>query len=152
MARLLRAKRAAFKAGDEVHSQLPLKVCYVGTPTYDAVGPEKKQTDEFALRGCVVESLRVTHQRPSANLVRKQLEGADIVIVSGGNTQFAMDRWEHTGNPSSLPFLGLLFPVCSLSSRGLKSDLNEFPSLFVLRRRRFASEHRSPGESCYLRR
>jgi len=47
--------------------------------------------------GCQIDSLDVTVQAPSMDIMKNQFDKADIVLVSGGNTLFAVDRWVKTG-------------------------------------------------------
>lgn len=70
-----------------------VQVLYLGTATYDLPEPRKKQTSCFTERGATVISLDVASVTPSEEDVATALRGADVIIVSGGNTLYAMDRW-----------------------------------------------------------
>ena len=74
-------------------------VLYLGTATYDIAAGFDKQTVRFAELGCTVTKVDVTLDTDDCS--RETLEalfrGGDIVVVSGGNTLFAVDRWVHLG-------------------------------------------------------
>jgi dipeptidase E len=77
----------------------PVRVVYLGTATYDLPAPRDNQTRCFHARGCSVVSLDVADCRnsPSHSTLSDAFESADIVIVSGGNTLFAVRRWKEIG-------------------------------------------------------
>lgn len=75
-------------------------VAYIGTATYDLPEGETMQTSLLAQRGCSVRPIRVAD--PSASVVSDDdaaflRNRADVVLVSGGNTLYAVRRWEETG-------------------------------------------------------
>ena len=72
-------------------------VLYVGTATYDDPGPQKTQTQAFLDLGCTVDTLQVAVASPTVDEMNPTFEKADIVLVSGGNTLFARDRWLKLG-------------------------------------------------------
>lgn len=72
-------------------------VLYLGTATYDLPLPKTRQTDELRKLGCTVTSLDVSDQSPSQSRLKTIIADADIIIVSGGNTLFAVDRWSRLG-------------------------------------------------------
>eukprot|EP00977_Amphora_coffeiformis_P023879 scaffold14635_cov201-Amphora_coffeaeformis.AAC.12 len=74
----------------------PVKVAYVGTATYDLEGPRMRQTEQFVRQGCKVESLNVAMSGLTQE-GQELIDSADIIIVSGGNTLYAMDRWKILG-------------------------------------------------------
>lgn len=81
-------------SGSTVH------VAYIGTATYDLPEGEAMQTSLLAQRGCSVRAIRVAD--PSTATVRDDdaaflRQRADVVLVSGGNTLYAVRRWEETG-------------------------------------------------------
>ena len=82
-------------AGDS-SKKSPKKVVYLGTATYDLPGPCQRQTEQFVLLGCQVDSLDVATAPLSAE-GEALLDTAEIIIVSGGNTLYAMDRWKLLG-------------------------------------------------------
>ncbi|KPI84985.1 putative Cyclin 1 [Leptomonas seymouri] len=75
-------------------------VAYVGTATYDLPEGQATQTSLLCDRGCSVHPIRVAD--PAVKTVSDAdvafLEDkADVVLVSGGNTLYAVRRWEETG-------------------------------------------------------
>ncbi|RNF09349.1 cyclin 1 [Trypanosoma rangeli] len=79
----------------------PVRVAYIGTAVYDLPKYRDKQTKEFLSRGCSVGEVCVAApSSPSSTVAKEELEflsQAHIVLVSGGNTLFAIRRWEETG-------------------------------------------------------
>ena len=73
------------------------RVLYVGTGTYDLPGPQQRQTGEFARRGCSVEALRCATTAPNVEAMQAAVQRADVLVVSGGNTLYAVDRWAAVG-------------------------------------------------------
>jgi len=73
----------------------PKNILYLGTATYDLLGPKKRQTQRFLEAGCAVRSLDVIASNP--NDMEEMVENADVIIVSGGNTLYAVDRWKQLG-------------------------------------------------------
>lgn len=82
------------------------RVLYLGTATYDEAGPQQTQTQvpsfsnvnagslqAFVDAGCPVASLSLAIKNVSTADIRGKLSQADIVLVSGGNTLYARDRW-----------------------------------------------------------
>lgn len=74
-----------------------ITLLYLGTPSYDL--PEKRlaQTSWYVEQGCRVISLDVVEKAPTTAYMKECVEGADILLVSGGNTSFAMRRWRRLG-------------------------------------------------------
>ncbi|CAE7787999.1 CYC1, partial [Symbiodinium sp. CCMP2456] len=70
-----------------------VRLLYLGTATYDIASFRQKQTGAFADRGVVVNTLDVACRTPTPAVVEEAINGADIILVSGGNTLFAVDRW-----------------------------------------------------------
>ncbi|GMI54272.1 hypothetical protein ScalyP_jg8467 [Parmales sp. scaly parma] len=73
-----------------------INVIYVGTATYDLDSPMVNQTIRLKEAGCNIIKLSVTEpdKRPSFSELEKLVtEVADIIIISGGNTLFAIDVW-----------------------------------------------------------
>ena len=68
-------------------------VLYLGTATYDLPAPRARQTDELKKLGCTITSLDVSDTSPSQSDLKGSIGAADIIIASGGNTLFAVDRW-----------------------------------------------------------
>jgi dipeptidase E len=78
------------------------RVLYLGTATYDEEEPQWNQTQAFLAVGCTVDSLALAVKSPSIADMRLKFSAADIVLVSGGNTLFARDRWVKLGVPALL--------------------------------------------------
>lgn len=74
-----------------------LELLYLGTPTYDAPEPRERQTMRFAELGCRVTPLDLATRDPAAGEMEALVERADAVLVSGGNTLYAVDRWVQLG-------------------------------------------------------
>lgn len=77
-----------------------LQVAYLGTATYDLPDPQEKQTGELLRRGCNVRPIKVSD--PTIVQLCSEdaafiAEEADIIVVSGGNTLYAIQRWERLG-------------------------------------------------------
>ena len=68
-------------------------VLYAGTATYDS--PDAfAQTDGLKAAGCTITHLPLTATVEEATAL---LAAADVLLISGGNTLFAVDRWRHMG-------------------------------------------------------
>mmetsp|Transcript_26481 Transcript_26481/g.25355 ORF Transcript_26481/g.25355 Transcript_26481/m.25355 type:complete len:355 (-) Transcript_26481:102-1166(-) len=72
------------------------KVLYLGTATYDLNGPMEKQTELFTEAGATIETINIADTAPLTTL-ELSFQQADVVIVSGGNTLYAVDRWKELG-------------------------------------------------------
>jgi len=72
-------------------------VLYLGTATYDLPKPREAQTQHLATSGCLVTSLDVACAAPPFDDMRAAFAAADVIVVSGGNTLFAIRRWAHLG-------------------------------------------------------
>ena len=77
-------------------------VAYLGTATYDFEKFREGQVKEFRRRGCEVVAVDVARTAPPAADVAAALERCDAVLVSGGNTLFAVDRWTAQGVDAAL--------------------------------------------------
>ncbi|CBZ24216.1 putative cyclin 1 [Leishmania mexicana MHOM/GT/2001/U1103] len=77
-----------------------VSVAYVGTATYDLAESQTEQTSLLLQRGWTVRPIQLadpavkTVNDSDAHFIRT---AADIVLVSGGNTLYAVRRWEETG-------------------------------------------------------
>lgn len=69
----------------------------MGTATYDHEGPRARQTRLFVEAGCVVEALDVAFASPSLESMAAIVDASDVIIISGGNTCYAVQRWTATG-------------------------------------------------------
>ena len=74
-----------------------VNLLYLGTPTYDIAKSRRTQTREFSRMGVQVSSLEVANQDPNYEEMERMVAEADIILVSGGNTLYAVDRWRHLG-------------------------------------------------------
>lgn len=74
-----------------------LELLYLGTATYDAAEPRERQAVRFAQLGCRVRALDVATRDATADQLDEAVGRADIVLVSGGNTLYAVDRWVALG-------------------------------------------------------
>jgi dipeptidase E len=72
-------------------------VLYLGTATYDAADAQMAQTGQFSTLGCRVEALRIAYLSPPRAELENAFAQADVVVVSGGNTLFAVDRFRKLG-------------------------------------------------------
>ncbi len=72
-------------------------VLYLGTATYDVAAPEAEQTAKFVEAGCSVTALELASRTPAYEAMQDRFEQADVIIASGGNTLFAVDRWKRLG-------------------------------------------------------
>jgi dipeptidase E len=73
-------------------------VLYIGTATYDLPVPFDRQTKTFASQGCRITQLKCTEDGDcTLNEMTQLVDDANIIVVSGGNTLFACDRWNKVG-------------------------------------------------------
>lgn len=72
-------------------------VLYLGTATYDLVKAQEQQTNRFAEIGCTANTLKLVDHAPSHEAMQALFDRADVIIASGGNTLFAVDRWIRLG-------------------------------------------------------
>ena len=70
---------------------------YVGTAAYDNPNSENTQTAAFIEAGVNVTAINVAWLTPSVESMVALFADVDIVLVSGGNTLFARDRWHTLG-------------------------------------------------------
>lgn len=82
-----------------------VSVAYVGTASYDLPSNFENQTTLFAQRRCAVRQVQVADPAVtsvSAADVKFLQDTADIILVSRGNTLYAVRRWEETGLAAQL--------------------------------------------------
>ncbi|OEU18039.1 class I glutamine amidotransferase-like protein [Fragilariopsis cylindrus CCMP1102] len=93
-------------ANENENDNNDVNVLYIGTATYDIPKFKLKQTKCFVERGCKVQSLDISFDNDNdnndseddkANNNKALIENADIIVVGGGNTLFAVDRWYKKG-------------------------------------------------------
>ncbi|KAL7524143.1 hypothetical protein ACHAXR_001016, partial [Thalassiosira sp. AJA248-18] len=74
-----------------------VSLLYIGTASYDIAKFRNKQTNLFSKMGVTVESLNVANQFVEKDDMEEAVDKADIILVSGGNTLYAIDRWSYLG-------------------------------------------------------
>ena len=75
-------------------------VVYIGTPFFDRDDKYDSGTESFRSIGCRIKRLMVAKEctTPSPEEMRRIIiDWADLVMVSGGNSLFAMLRWQSIG-------------------------------------------------------
>jgi dipeptidase E len=75
------------------------KLVYLGTATYDKKDPFDAQTVGYTSI-CEVISLDVSEATeiiPSRAEIQQTIDSAQIILVSGGNTLYAVQRWRALG-------------------------------------------------------
>lgn len=75
-------------------------VVYIGTPFFDRDDKYDRGTESFRKIGCKIKRLMVAKEctTPSDEEMRRIVVGwADLIMVSGGNSLFAMLRWQSVG-------------------------------------------------------
>ena len=94
-------------AGHPCHPSAP--PIHTGTASYDLEKFRTKQCKTFQERGVDVRTLDVACTTPPQATVDEALGAADAVLVSGGNTLFAVERWRRAG---------LVAPLRAAAERG----------------------------------
>lgn len=74
-----------------------ITLLYLGTATYDSELAMQRQTGWFTKEGCTIVTLPCTTETPSAQDMKEKTEAADIILVSGGNSLYVIDRWSRIG-------------------------------------------------------
>ena len=74
-----------------------IRVLYIGTATYDVSHYRERQTRQFTKMGCHVRSLNVANFALSMEEMEQAVDSADVLLVSGGNTLYAVERWKYLG-------------------------------------------------------
>lgn len=74
-----------------------VKLLYIGTASYDLPKYREIQTSAFAKMGCSISSLEVAHVSPLLMDLETAVSQAHVILVSGGNTLYAMERWRSLG-------------------------------------------------------
>mmetsp|Transcript_26217 Transcript_26217/g.52777 ORF Transcript_26217/g.52777 Transcript_26217/m.52777 type:complete len:526 (+) Transcript_26217:467-2044(+) len=76
------------------------KVVYIGTPFFDREDKFESGTKSFRAIGCRIKRLMVAKEctTPSPEEMRRIIvDFPDVIVVSGGNSLFAMLRWQSIG-------------------------------------------------------
>lgn len=71
-----------------------ITVLYLGTATYDLKSFREVQTKTLKDAGCKIRQLDVTFEAPLKEHMTSIVQSADVILVSGGNTLYAVDRWK----------------------------------------------------------
>lgn len=74
-----------------------LTLVYLGTASYDLPEKRRKQTSWYTDNGAAVIALDVVSKAPSTSYMQSCIDEADVILVSGGNTSFAVRRWKRLG-------------------------------------------------------
>ena len=74
-----------------------VNLLYIGTASYDISQYRDIQTSAFAELGCQINSLEVAHVSPLLVDIEEAVLKAHVILVSGGNTLYAVDRWRSLG-------------------------------------------------------
>ena len=74
-----------------------VNVLYIGTASYDLQKYRDIQTCTFKELGCNVSTLDVAHESPLLVDLEEAVLGAHVILVSGGNTLYAVERWKTLG-------------------------------------------------------
>lgn len=72
-------------------------VLYLGTATYDNPGSGAPQCQGYVEAGCAVTSLPLAVSGRDAAEMQALFAATDVILVSGGNTLFAVGRWRTLG-------------------------------------------------------
>ncbi len=75
-------------------------VVYIGTPFFDREGRYESGTVSFRRIGCRIKRLMVAEEdtTPSPEEMRRiMVDWSDLIMISGGNSLFAMLRWQSIG-------------------------------------------------------
>lgn len=98
-----------------------VRIVYLGTPSYDKEEPYLVQTQGYRqLSQCQVIKLDVSEAAPqplpSFQEIQSTLEAAHVVLVSGGNTLYAMNRWNELGMDKILKRIASSTVLCGGSA------------------------------------
>jgi dipeptidase E len=77
-----------------------LNVVYLGTASYDREDRFLEQTKGFKAAGCKIYKLNVSEDDSTPSIFKLRqiiVDWADIIVVSGGNTLYALIRWKEVG-------------------------------------------------------
>lgn len=74
-----------------------LLLAYLGTPMYDLEKFRKRLTDPFIAMGVKIHPVNLVETQHFSEEDGQQMLKSDIILVSGGNTLYAMDLWRALG-------------------------------------------------------
>jgi dipeptidase E len=72
-------------------------MCYICTQFLNTRINARRQTARFEEAGCAVRALELVDVAPGKEQLTSSVAAADVIVVSGGNTLFAVDRWVRLG-------------------------------------------------------
>ena len=75
-------------------------VVYIGTPFFDREDKYESGTESFRGIGCRIKRLMVAKEdtTPSSDEMRRiMVDWSDLIVISGGNSLFALLRWQSIG-------------------------------------------------------
>eukprot|EP00927_Polykrikos_kofoidii_P074621 TRINITY_DN70648_c0_g1_i1.p1 TRINITY_DN70648_c0_g1~~TRINITY_DN70648_c0_g1_i1.p1 ORF type:complete len:362 (+),score=47.65 TRINITY_DN70648_c0_g1_i1:73-1158(+) len=72
-------------------------VLYIGVANYDNNHSAKAHTAQFYAFGCTVAELAVAYLTPSRGKMEEMFSWADVILIGGGNSFFAVRRLEALG-------------------------------------------------------
>eukprot|EP00563_Minutocellus_polymorphus_P021383 CAMPEP_0197718072 /NCGR_PEP_ID=MMETSP1434-20131217/2360_1 /TAXON_ID=265543 /ORGANISM="Minutocellus polymorphus, Strain CCMP3303" /LENGTH=399 /DNA_ID=CAMNT_0043302681 /DNA_START=298 /DNA_END=1497 /DNA_ORIENTATION=- len=84
-------------AGGNSDRSRPKKLLYLGTAVYDNPQSAAIDTANYAALGCSISALNVSWIDPTKYELDTAFEEVDIILIAGGNTLFAVDRWTKLG-------------------------------------------------------
>jgi len=87
------------KLRNRENNDKPIQVSYVGTTTYDSLAARQKQTGQLEKKGCKIVDINVTWPKLTRPLeeLRTDIMSSDVLLISGGNTLYAIRRWKEIG-------------------------------------------------------
>lgn len=83
-------------AGGNAESK-PKNLLYLGTAVYDNPHSAETDTANYAAQGCSISALNVSRIEPTFDELDEAFADIDIILIAGGNTLFAVDRWTKLG-------------------------------------------------------
>lgn len=96
-------------------------VVYIGTPFFDREDKYDSGTQTFRSIGCRVKRLMVAKEctTPShEEMCRIMIDWADLIFISGGNSLFALLRWQSIGLDQLIKYAAIKGKVLSGGSAG----------------------------------
>eukprot|EP00957_Ditylum_brightwellii_P122582 9348277-Ditylum_brightwellii.AAC.1 len=75
---------------------------YLGTASYDNRTKLQYATLNYSKLGCPIKVLDVSWKDPSESEINLAFDDVDVLLLAGGNTLFAVDRWTKLGLDSKI--------------------------------------------------
>ncbi len=72
-------------------------ILYVGTCSYENPHTRFQHTFQFQRLDCPIYALNLTNRQPGVDEMKRKLETADVILVSGGDTGWGFARWGKLG-------------------------------------------------------